>query len=313
MRNNRWMHCLIWLVAFAMGSPVLPAGGAGHGGGHARGGHGGGSGGPHVVPAPNHSPVTNTVRGYGPFSGSRGLTPITPQFPVSAPGSAQPTSRISAGPAPGVGGARAVTPPAFSPAGITRAPVSATPGGYPGAGLARGTSDRPLAFSPAVSGYGNFNAGNFNAVRPLNTGGWASAMHGGWSNAYAGYHSRWVRGYWPRSTFAGANAAWAGPSGGFGWGFGSGSGLGYGLSSWNFGPALTNWGYSSYSNPYYNGASGAGSTLVAGQPAGYDYFQPINSMSQPAPESAAADAVAIFDQERNAFKAEDYAQSLSCS
>ena len=67
----------------------------------------------------------------------------------------------------------------------------------------------------------------------------------------------------------GANAPSIGASGGAGWGIGSvlglglGSGLGYGLSPWLFGPALSNWGYPSYSNPYNNGGYGAGSTLVA--------------------------------------------------
>jgi tetratricopeptide (TPR) repeat protein len=275
-------------------------------------------------------PMSRSSTGFAPnFAGARSVTQFsqpmsrTSAGPTSGFGGpralapfAQPKSRISAGPAPEFAGPKAVSPAGPAAMGISRTPLTAPPAGYPGAGLSRGFAYRPAGVSPAVSGVGNFNAG-----RPFYSGGWTSAMHGGWNNSYAGYHSGWIRGYWPRSAFAGGNASSTAASGGAGWGFGSGlglglgSGLGYGLSSWLFGPALSSWGYSSYSNPYYNGGYGAGygagSSLLTGQPVGYDYSQPINSMSQPVSESTVAEAEAVFDHGRDAFKSGDYAQALA--
>ena len=86
-------------------------------------------------------------------------------------------------------------------------------------------------------------------------------------------------------------------------------GMGYGLSSWLFGPMLYNSGYSNYSNPYYGGGYGGG-TQVVGQPAVYDYSQPINSTAPTPDDSVTNQAMTLFDQARDAFKQDDYKRAL---
>ncbi len=132
-----------------------------------------------------------------------------------------------------------------------------------------------------------------------------------WNNPYKGLHQGWVHGYW--------NGRY---SGGLGWrpfGFGdpglfgaaSGGALGYGLamgmgtmggglSSWIYGPTLYDFGYSSYSNPYY-GRGNSGNTLVARQPAVYDYSRPINAQSTPPAAAVTAQAASNFAKARQSF------------
>ena len=74
-------------------------------------------------------------------------------------------------------------------------------------------------------------------------------------------------------------------------------GMGWGLSSWMYGPMLYNYGYSNYSNPYYGGGYG-GNTLVAQQPAVYDYSQPINAQSTPPAPAVTDQATSTFDTVR---------------
>jgi tetratricopeptide (TPR) repeat protein len=70
---------------------------------------------------------------------------------------------------------------------------------------------------------------------------------------------------------------------------------------------LYDWGYSTYTNPYYVPSS----TVVVEQPVVYDYTQPINpSAPQPA-QSVTDQAVTLFDQGRAAFKSGDYTTALS--
>jgi tetratricopeptide (TPR) repeat protein len=104
--------------------------------------------------------------------------------------------------------------------------------------------------------------------------------------------------------------------GGWGWpgyGFGSfGLGLGYGLSSWCYGSPYYYWGYEPYYNPYYSSAViiqqpvylGADTTTI------YDYSQPLNTQAAPAVETDADQALDLFDQARDAFKAGQYQTAL---
>jgi tetratricopeptide (TPR) repeat protein len=69
---------------------------------------------------------------------------------------------------------------------------------------------------------------------------------------------------------------------------------------------LYDWGYSSYADPYY-----VPSTVVAEQPITYDYSQPINPTA-PAPSQSVTDqAISLFDQARDAFKAGNHTTALS--
>jgi tetratricopeptide (TPR) repeat protein len=154
----------------------------------------------------------------------------------------------------------------------------------------------------------------------------------GWNNRYLAYHQGWVHGYWnghfpggwgwrggygyPGFGYWGGYGGYGLGYGGFGWGlgpglgYGLGMGLGYGLSSWLFGPMLYNWGYSSYSNPYWGGGGYGGTTAVVQQPIIYDYSQPIDATSAPAEEGVVNQAMTVFDQAREAFKQGDYNRAL---
>ena len=126
---------------------------------------------------------------------------------------------------------------------------------------------------------------------------------GGFSNAY---HGGWVNGYWHGHNNAGWNN------------FGTGFGLG--LATWGLGTSLYNWGYSSYSNPYYVAVPQT-QTIVVQQPVPYDqptvtpssfdYSRPYD-LDAPPPDQTTADAsVDIFDNARAAFKEGNYAQALT--
>ncbi len=207
-------------------------------------------------------------------------------------------------------------------------------GARPGAGnagLGRGElGGRPMGTNAMAARGGNINVNRagFNRVG-------ANAMAGrqgvGWNNRYMGYHQGWVHGYWNGHHPGGWNwrggygspgfGYWGGYGGGvggyngFGWGLGSGlgmglgMGMGYGLSSWLFGPMLYNWGYSSYSNPYYGGGGYGGAAVQ--QPIVYDYSQPINAVADPPEDSVSNQAMTSFDQAREAFRQGDYTQALN--
>jgi tetratricopeptide (TPR) repeat protein len=91
---------------------------------------------------------------------------------------------------------------------------------------------------------------------------------------------------------------------------GLGLGMGYGLSSWLFGPMLYNWGYSSYSNPYYGGYGAGAAPVVVQQPVIYDYSQPIDATAAPPDENVTNQSMATFDQARDAFRQGDYPRAL---
>ena len=153
---------------------------------------------------------------------------------------------------------------------------------------------------------------NQTTVNNFNRGGVGYGGNYGWhGNAYAGYHSGWVNGYWP-----GHYNNWGGGwgrygyggygVGGFGWGLGTGLALGS-LATWAYGPMLYTWGYSSYSNPYYDNSP---AVVVAGQPTVYDYSTPINTQSAPPQDDVRDQALQTFDSARTAFKGGDYAGAL---
>ncbi|MDB5349421.1 MAG: hypothetical protein JWN86_668 [Planctomycetota bacterium] len=153
------------------------------------------------------------------------------------------------------------------------------------------------------SGYRGNGAGNYGGYR--NYGG-----YGGWNNSYQGYHSNWVHGSWNNHYGGwGNNAAW------FGAGLGLGAVAGWGLSSWAYSPSVYNWGYSSYSNPYYVPQQ---PIVIQQQPVViqqaapvYNYAQPINTQAAPPEQTSSDAALASFDQARDAFKAGDYPTALA--
>ncbi len=141
--------------------------------------------------------------------------------------------------------------------------------------------------------------------------------------AYAPYHRDWVNGYW-HGNYGGG---WGGngygngyPYGGYGYGGGNfagnalGVGLGVGLASWGLGSLFNNFGYSSYSNPYYSA-----STTYLAQPVGlgvpaaspYDYSRPLDFASPPPGDEVVNRAVAGFADARESFRVGDYARALT--
>ena len=154
----------------------------------------------------------------------------------------------------------------------------------------------------------NFNGGN-RSFNQTNINNFNRAGNYGWhGNAYSGYHSGWVNGYWPGhyNNWGGGWGRYGYGYGGFGWGLGTGLALGS-LATWAYGPMLYNWGYSSYSNPYYYSPP---AVVVAGQPAIYDYSSPINTQAAPPADDAKDQALQTFDSARTAFKSGDYAGAL---
>ena len=157
----------------------------------------------------------------------------------------------------------------------------------------------------------NFNGGN-RSFNQTNINNFNRAGYGGnygWhGNAYGAYHSGWVNGYWPGhyNNWGGGWGGYGYGNGGFGWGLGTGLALGS-LASWAYGPMLYNWGYSSYSNPYYYSQP---AVIVADQPAVYNYSSPINTQAAPPADDAKDQALQTFDSARTAFKGGDYAGAL---
>jgi thioredoxin-like negative regulator of GroEL len=167
----------------------------------------------------------------------------------------------------------------------------------------------------AVGPRGNAVGGRSNIAAVSGPRGTAVAGHSAYGvsgarpygfNSYSGYHSGWVHGYWNGH----GAAAWGwrgGYWGGWGWGLGGfglglGVGLGWGLPVWGYGSSLYGMGYMPYDNVYYV------SNPAVVVP--YDYGQPIDTVSEPAPESVADPAMALFDAGRGLFHDGNYADAL---
>ena len=173
----------------------------------------------------------------------------------------------------------------------------------------------------AVGPRGNAVGGRSNIAAVSGSRGTAVAGHSAYGvsggrpygfNSYGGYHSGWVHGYWNGHGAAGwgwRGGYWGGWGGGWGWGLGGfglglglGVGLGWGLPVWGFGSALYGMGYMPYNNVYYV----SNPAIVVP----YDYGQPIDTVSEPAAESVADPAMALFDAGRAAFHDGNYADAL---
>jgi tetratricopeptide (TPR) repeat protein len=167
-----------------------------------------------------------------------------------------------------------------------------------------GVGNRPL--NSGNINRGNINTGNINIGNAGNL-----PAYNNWRGAYGAYHAGWANGYWHGYN---ANNNWN-------WGaFGIGAAAG--VTSWALGSAFFNWGYGSYSNPYY-GAEVAAQPIVFEQmtaegvpqsvsvsAASYDYSQPLDTQSMPPPAEVADPAVANFTAAREAFGSGDYANAL---
>jgi hypothetical protein len=198
--------------------------------------------------------------------------------------------------------------------------MSSRPGGMSGAappGMNRppqGATERPGYGTGAGTGYANRPVNVQNNTVNANRYGAPYGAGGAWGSPYGAYHSGWYNGAW--------NGHYGG-YGGYGWGgYGAGAyGWGNpaamsGMGSWAYGPMLYNMGYSSYSNPY-SGAAAAGQVAQGGAPGQVaqgpadNYAQPIDTSAPPPQPPVADEAVSVFDQGREAFKAGDYARALS--
>jgi tetratricopeptide (TPR) repeat protein len=139
-------------------------------------------------------------------------------------------------------------------------------------------------------GYGGYGLGGFG---PFGLGFLLGYGLGGFGYGGLGYG-----GY-------GGYGAWGYPYGGYGY-TSLGSGY-YGPYDWLYGGSLYGYGYSPYSNPYYSALS-----YISPAAAGlvYDYSQPINMVSVPPAQSAADEAIALFNSGRASFKNGDFARAL---
>jgi tetratricopeptide (TPR) repeat protein len=130
----------------------------------------------------------------------------------------------------------------------------------------------------------------------------------GWAPAYGALHDSWCHGSW---NGYGGNSNWLG-------GFASGAATGW-LTDWMFGSRQYQWGYSSYSNPYYSSTpqtdygavpqTNYSSVQTVVSP--YNYSQPIDTEAPPPAQDQVATATATLDQARDAFSAGNYSQALT--
>lgn len=320
---------IIGLAIGAIGVLGLSApAGAFHGGGHGGGGgggfHGGGGGG---------FRGGGFGGGYHPAGGYHAYAPAfnrTPSFSTPRSFESHYSGNMGArgygmGVNPGMAGRYGMG----TTAGMGRIGVG-TPGfGNTGVGRNGALANREMGPNPFAQGVNRGNFRPFETNANMRTLGNAPAV--GWHNQYLGYHQNWFHGYWNGHYPGGWGwrggygypgfGYWGGYGGGwgyngFGWGLGTGlgmglgMGMGYGLSSWLFGPMLYNWGYANYYNPYWGGGGYGGGTTVVQQPIIYDYGQPINGTAPPPEESVTSQAMATFDQAREAFQQGDYQRAL---
>ena len=151
-------------------------------------------------------------------------------------------------------------------------------------------------------GYGNYNRG---------WGGYGGYGGGYHATSYYGNHASWVNGSWG----GGLRPGWGGYGGygGYnGYGFGNsalGIGAGIGIAAWGLGSLFNNFGYSQYSNPYYNSVAGYGPQQQAFAST-YDYSRPLNLASAPPAETVLQAEESTLDQARQAFLAGDDIRAL---
>jgi tetratricopeptide (TPR) repeat protein len=144
----------------------------------------------------------------------------------------------------------------------------------------------------AVPGYGYGYGGNWGyGQQGVYDNSWQCGP--GWAPAYGALHDDWCHGSW---TGYGDNSNWLN--------YAAGAATGW-LSSWAFGSRPYSWGYSSYSNPYYDNTV---SQTVVGN---YDYSQPLNTEVAPPPQEQAQPATATLDMARQAFLNGAYDQALT--
>ncbi len=174
-------------------------------------------------------------------------------------------------------------------------------------------------------------------------GGWGYDQNfGGYRPPYWNNHNNWHNGGWGWSNnvvnnIYNNNSGYWGGGGGWGggwnnnnwwaWGLG-GFGAGYLTSSllgWGMGSSLYNWGYSSFSNPYYvptNTIVVQQPTAVvvdqpvavqvpAQQPVQYDYSQPLNTEAPQPSQEVAQPALSTFEQARESYIAGDFTAALN--
>ena len=163
-------------------------------------------------------------------------------------------------------------------------------------------------------GYGDWGGGAWGGGYGPYYGrnGWFGAAVADYGSAYCGNYALWNQGYHPWY-----NGCWNGGWGdGLGWGLGTAAVLGIG--AWGLNSMAYNYGYSTYSNPFYSAPA------VATQPY-IDYSQPVINVvqaaptpgttegvaepaaPQPIPESAAA----TFDAAVESFRQGDYRAALA--
>jgi Tetratricopeptide repeat len=149
-----------------------------------------------------------------------------------------------------------------------------------------------------VNNFANINRGGYG-------GGYGYGGYGGYRpNPYAAYHAGWVNGSW--------NGNYGRGWGLNNWGWNAmGLGMGIGVASWGLGSLWNNWGYSSFSNPYYAPTTVVQPATVVAQPVVYDYSRPLDLTSQPPAQPVIDQAVASLDSARTTFQSGDYAQALN--
>ncbi len=147
-----------------------------------------------------------------------------------------------------------------------------------------------------------------NSIHGANFAGYGNRWPG--RTPYWGYHQGWVNGAWNYHYYPSYGYGYGNAWGAFGLGLAAGGLMGFGLGS------LSNWGYSSFNNPYYYNSPSTvivqQPVVVSGQPSVvYNYSQPINTMAPPPDQAVAQTALATFDSAREAFKAGDFSSALS--
>ncbi len=170
---------------------------------------------------------------------------------------------------------------------------------YGGYGLGLGLGLGALGSGLGGLGYGLGSLGYY-GLGSLGYGGFGG--YGG----YGGYGG--FRGYGGYGGYGGYNYP------GYGYGYGlygitrpgpaSGGGT-WGLNSWNYGPQIYEWGYSSYRNPYYT------QSTAPGNQQGFIYAHPLNATAAAPGHVRRDEADALFARARVEFRTGGYEKALA--